>query len=180
MRRVEVSCAKGRRSTPSNWRPSPSGRGAGGEGRWPPARPGHPARLGHRPGARKTVEVAGGLEATTPLRHSERSACPPQAGRISPVEKRARSFAAPVMRQAARMLMPSTRACMICVRRSEDSLFILSILLDRSSRVRCLDGNQKHFRAHRLCDSRPLGIAEALFQSSAGLGASRMPLSHNR
>ena len=41
-------------------------------------------------------------------------------------------FAAPVIRTVARMLLPSTRQPMICARFSVVSLFILTIMLERS------------------------------------------------
>jgi hypothetical protein len=45
-------------------------------------------------------------------------------------------LAVPVMRQVARMELPSTRAPMTLARRSADSRFILSIMHERSSIVK--------------------------------------------
>ena len=46
-------------------------------------------------------------------------------------------LAAPVTRQVARMLMPSTRHPTILARLSVLNLFILTILLERSGTVKC-------------------------------------------
>src|SRR5688500_8472040 len=52
-------------------------------------------------------------------------------------------LAAPVMRQVARMLLPSTSAAMIRVRCSVESLFILAIIRERSGIIKGIGAHSR-------------------------------------
>jgi hypothetical protein len=61
-------------------------------------------------------------------------------------------LAAPMIRTVARIDMPSTRHPMICPRRSVLSLFILTVMLDRSRTVK---GTRKNERPRSLLYASP-------------------------